>query len=131
MARRVLVIEDSEVTQRVIRVCLQSAGLEVATRGDGPSGLEAAVEDPPDLLILDIGLPDMDGWEVLDRLRSHERTREVPVLVLTIHSEEENRQRAARDGANAFMAKPFRLDEFRRIALGLLKSSRQAGLGIA
>jgi CheY-like chemotaxis protein len=120
MGRRVLVVEDSAVIRRLIDVCLRPARIEVIMREDGPTGLTAAVEDPPDLLVLDIGLPEMDGWQVLDRLRADDRTKRLPVLVLTAHAEEESRRRADRGGANAFVTKPFQPAEFRRLVLTLL-----------
>ena len=115
-----LVVEDSAGIRRLIDVCLRPARIEVIMREDGPTGLTAAVEDPPDLLVLDIGLPEMDGWQVLDRLRADERTKRLPVLVLTAHAEEESRRRADRGGANAFVTKPFQPAEFRRLVLTLL-----------
>ena len=123
MSKRVLVVEDSAVIQRLIGVCLRPAGVVVETRDDGPSGLEAALEDPPDLVILDVGLPRMDGWEVLERIRSDVRTRELKVLVLTAHAQEETRERADRGGADAFLTKPFRPDDLRGVALALLSGS--------
>jgi len=123
VAQRVLVVEDSAVIQRLISVCLRPAGVEVETRADGPTGLEAALTTRPDLLILDVGLPRMDGWEVLERIRSDVRTRSMKVLVLTAHAQEETRERADRGGADAFLTKPFRPDDLRSVALGLLGSS--------
>ena len=120
MATRVLVVEDSAVIQRLISVCLRPSGVEVETRSDGPTGLQAALENPPDLLILDVGLPKMDGWHVLDRIRSDIRTRNLKVLVLTAHAQEETRERANRGGADAFVTKPFRPDELRRVAESLI-----------
>ena len=120
MSYRVLVVEDSAVIQRLITVCLRPAGVEVDTRGDGPSGLDAALATIPDLMILDVGLPRMDGWEVLERIRSDERTKGMKVLVLTAHAQEETRERADRGGADAFLTKPFRPDDLRAVALNLL-----------
>lgn len=126
---RVLVVEDSAVIQRLISVCLRPAGFEVETRDDGPSGLEAALADPPDLLILDVGLPKMDGWQVLEQIRSDARTESLKVLVLTAHAQEETRQRADQGGADAFITKPFRPDDLRRVAGQLMQGSNHA-LGI-
>lgn len=120
VGRRVLVVEDSAVIRRLIEVCLRPANLEVVMREDGPSGLHAAIAEKPDLLVLDIGLPEMDGWEVLDRLRSDQRTKELPVLVLTAHAEEESRRRADEGGADAFVTKPFQPNDFRQEVLNLL-----------
>jgi CheY-like chemotaxis protein len=122
----VLVVEDSAVIQRLISVCLRPAGIEVDTRADGPSGLDAALADPPDLLILDVGLPKMDGWQVLERIRSDPRTSDLKVLVLTAHAQEETRERANRGGADAFITKPFRPDDLRRIALELISGAGKA-----
>ena len=130
MSQRVLVVEDSAVIQRLISVCLRPAGVIIETRNDGPSGLEAALHDPPDLLILDVGLPRMDGWQVLEHIRGDIRTRNLKVLVLTAHAQEETRERANRGGADGFVTKPFRPDELRRIAVGLLDGvTHPASLG--
>jgi CheY-like chemotaxis protein len=120
MGQRVLVVEDSQVIQRLIEVCLKPAGFTVETRDDGPSGLQAALDNPPDLLILDVGLPKMDGWEVLSRLRSELNTRNLKVLVLTAHAQEETRERADRGGADAFLTKPFRPNDLRHTVTQLV-----------
>ncbi len=125
MGNRVLVVEDSAVIRRLIEVCLRPASLEVMMREDGPTGLEAALSETPDLLVLDIGLPEMDGWEVLDRLRNDPRTVNLPVLVLTAHAEEESRRRADEGGADSFVTKPFQPNDFRQEVLNLLTNARQ------
>ena len=122
MGNRVLVVEDSAVIRRLIEVCLRPANLEIVMREDGPSGLDAALKEAPDLLVLDIGLPEMDGWEVLDRLRSDARTQKLPVLILTAHAEEESRCRADEGGADSFVTKPFQPNDFRQEVLNLLAS---------
>jgi DNA-binding response OmpR family regulator len=119
-------VEDSQVIQRLVEVCLRPAGFEVSLASDGPSGLAAALNDPPDLVILDVGLPGMDGWEVLSHIRADERTRNVTVLVLTAHAQEETREKADRDGADAFLTKPFRPNELRATALDLAARTRAA-----
>ncbi len=129
MSYRVLVVEDSAVIQRLISVCLRPAGFDVDTRADGPSGLQAALTDPPDLLILDVGLPRMDGWQVLERIRSDPATASLRVLVLTAHAQEETRQRADQGGADAFITKPFRPDDLRRVATQLLEGAPH-GMGV-
>lgn len=128
VGNRVLVVEDSAVIRRLIEVCLRPANLDIVMREDGPSGLEAALHESPDLLVLDIGLPEMDGWEVLDRLRSDPKTQSLPVLVLTAHAEEESRRRADEGGADSFVTKPFQPNDFRQEVLSLLsmRSERTA-----
>jgi CheY-like chemotaxis protein len=120
VGQRILVIEDSAVIRRLIEVCLRAADLQILMREDGPSGLDAVRTEGPDLLILDIGLPGMDGWQVLNHIRSDQATRSLPVVVLTAHAEEESRRRADEGGADAFVTKPFQPNDFRQTVLDLL-----------
>lgn len=122
--KTVLVVEDSDVIQRLIEVCLRPAGFHVEMRGDGPSGIDAAVELLPAVVVLDVGLPGMDGWEVLANLRQDPRTSDLQVLVLTAHAHDQTRERAERSGASAFLSKPFRPDELRRIVAELAGPGR-------
>lgn len=120
MGQRILVIEDSAVIRRLIEVCLRAADLEIMMRDDGPTGLHAVRTESPDLLVLDIGLPGMDGWEVLELIRRDPTTRSLPVVVLTAHAEEESRRRADAGGADAFVTKPFQPNDFRQTVLDLI-----------
>ena len=125
-AARVLVVEDDEAIRIGLSKNLEFEGYDVALAADGESGLRMAVDDQPDLLILDVGLPKMDGWQVLDRIRSDMRTRNLKVLVLTAHAQEETRERADRGGADAFVTKPFRPDELRTVAESLIGAPASA-----
>jgi CheY-like chemotaxis protein len=106
--QRVLVIEDSASVRRLIEVCLRVLGIEVSSASDGLSGLEAIREQSPDAVVLDIGLPGVDGWEVLRQLRDDDATAGIKVLVLTAHAQPEMADKAAKGGADSFMTKPFR-----------------------
>jgi CheY-like chemotaxis protein len=110
---RILVIEDSASVRRLIEVCLRVLDVEVSAAADGIEGLDAARATLPDVIVLDIGLPGMDGWEVLSHLRSAPNTRNIKVLVLTAHAQPEVAQQAAQGGADDFMTKPFRPTELR------------------
>jgi CheY-like chemotaxis protein len=120
MKSSILVIEDSASVRRLIEVCLRPLGVEIRSVEDGLLGLEAAVSEIPQAIVLDIGLPGMDGWEVLARLRADEATRRVRVLVLTAHAQPEMADRAAAKGADSFMTKPFRPEELRESVQELL-----------
>ena len=126
MGKRVLVIEDFEVIQRLVEVILTAAGVEVVTRADGISGLAATLDEPPDLLVLDIALPRMDGWDLLDHLNDIMPDRPFPILVLTAHAAESDRRRAYEAGVDAFMPKPFRPDDLRRVVTRMLGEGRAA-----
>jgi len=106
--QHVLVIEDSASVRRLIEVCLRVLGVHVKSANDGTSGLEAIRQERPDAVVLDIGLPGLDGWEVLRRLRDDPATADLKVLVLTAHAQPEMADRAAKGGADSFMTKPFR-----------------------
>ncbi len=108
MEQHVLVIEDSASVRRLIEVCLRVLGVDVRSANDGTSGLEAIHEERPDAVVLDIGLPGLDGWEVLRQLRDDPKTADLKVLVLTAHAQPEMADKAAKGGADSFMTKPFR-----------------------
>ncbi len=129
MRLRVLVIEDSPLIQKLVAMCLQPLDVDIEQHLDGRTGLDAALAQPPDLVLLDIGLPELDGWHVLQGLRGSLTTRNLPVLVLTAHAQEEIRRRAEGGGADDFMVKPFRPEQLRRAVRDLLGEKLVAGCG--
>lgn len=80
---RIIAIEDSPVLQRLLAITMRDTSIEIEPYLDGSGGLGAVLADPPDLIVLDLGLPDLSGWEVLERLRSEPATSETPVLITT------------------------------------------------
>jgi len=108
-ARRVLVVEDDPDIGRLILLLLRRAGLAGTLRSDGDSGLRALAEQRPDLLVLDIGLPGIDGWQVLEQVRAGDTDEaRLPVLLLSAHALEADRIRGRQLGADDFVLKPFR-----------------------
>jgi DNA-binding response OmpR family regulator len=105
MSRRtVLVIEDELDIRDLLRVILERAGLEVAEATTGTDGLRVFYERKPHLVILDVGLPDLDGWQVLERIRE---LSDVSVLMLTARATEMEKVRGLRGGADDYLTKPF------------------------
>lgn len=104
---RVLVVDDEPDVLLLCRVNLQHAGHDVLEAGDGEHGVALAVNELPDAIVLDLMLPAMDGYGVLAALRSDERTRAIPVLVLTAKAQREDRVRCWEEGAAEYMTKPF------------------------
>ena len=104
-------------------MCLKPAGFELANASDGTEALAVAQSFVPDLVILDIGLPDMTGWDVLAELRKSEVGDQVKVLILSgyedVHVEARNR------GADGALVKPFRNDELRRVAVEMMAAPAQ------
>ena len=131
MQPSVLVIEDSASVRRLIDVCLRPLNAEMRFAEDGLIGLDAARAAAPDVIILDIGLPGLDGWEVLSQLRSGPSTLDIRVLVLTAHAQPEMADRAAAGGADAFMTKPFRPNELRDSVEALLADAEAVRLNVS
>jgi DNA-binding response OmpR family regulator len=105
----VLVIEDDADITLGIRTVLTRSGFDVSAVAEGREGLRTFYGMPPDLVILDIGLPEMDGWTVLERIRD---LSDVPVLILTAHGLEMDKVRGLRGGADDYLTKPFGNAEF-------------------
>jgi two-component system KDP operon response regulator KdpE len=105
---KVLVIEDEVQMRRLLRVSLERNGYEVVEAPTGEEGIGEAARCQPDAVVLDLGLPDMDGLKVLKRLREWTR---VPVLVVSVRNHEEEKIMALDDGANDYITKPFSTGE--------------------
>jgi DNA-binding response OmpR family regulator len=118
---RVLVIEDDQDISLGIRTVLSRQGLDVASSADGRQGLRAFHSDRPDLVVLDIGLPSMDGWAVLERIRD---LSDVPVLILTAHGNEGDKVRGLHGGADDYLTKPFGNRELAARVEALLRRPR-------
>lgn len=107
MPTRVLLAEDEPNIVESLTFLLERAGYEVTVRTDGRQALDAVLNDTPDLLILDVMLPEMSGYEVLRHLRADRRAEALPVLMLTAKGQRADRETALEHGANMFMTKPF------------------------
>lgn len=111
--RKVLVVEDAEATSTVEELTLIAAGFDPRMCTDGAAALEAIANEDFELVVLDLALPEVDGWAVLGRLRAEERTAKVPVLIVTARDDAETQQKARLAGANGYLTKPFDVDKFR------------------
>ena len=107
MTKRVLLIEDEPNIIEAIRYVLQRDGFAVDTHSDGKSALEAILDRRPDVLILDVMLPNRSGYDILRDLRSQDGTADLPVLMLTARGQKKDREMAELYGASRFMTKPF------------------------
>jgi len=107
MEKRVLVIEDEPNISEALRFILTRNGWAVEVSADGQAALGRMQTDPPDLLILDLMLPDINGFDILRNLRAQAGTRDLPVLMLTAKGQAADRVEAERLGVTRFMTKPF------------------------
>lgn len=111
MSKRILAVDDEPDVLLIVRTALQSEGFEVSTASNGPDALESARENPPDLVILDVMMPGMSGFEVLAELKSDEGTAEIPVIMLTGLSDRTKIQEAITGGVTYYVVKPFEFED--------------------
>jgi DNA-binding response OmpR family regulator len=107
MAAKVLVIDDEAPIRLLCRVNLEAEGMEVVEAEEGTEGLELARTERPDVILLDVMMPGLDGWEVLHRLLDDERTKEIPIVFLTARAELRDRARGLELGGIDYVTKPF------------------------
>lgn len=119
----VLVVDDEEAIAEAVRARLESEGYRVVVAADGAQALDAAEREPPDLVVLDLMLPGMDGLEVCKRLQ---RDRWVPVLMLTARTEEADKVAGFAVGADDYLTKPFSLRELAVRVRAILRRSERA-----
>jgi DNA-binding response OmpR family regulator len=104
---RVLVIDDEGPIRLLCRVNLEAAGMEVHEAADGPSGVEVARREVPDVILLDVMMPGMDGWEVFGELLKDEQTAQIPIVFLTARAELRDQARGLELGGVDYVTKPF------------------------
>ncbi|MFV2053181.1 response regulator transcription factor [Aliiroseovarius sp. YM-037] len=107
MAHTVLLIEDEQNITEAIRFILSREGWRVETHSNGSTALEAIQRVSPDVVVLDVMLPNRSGYDILKDLRADQATRDLPVLMLTARGQTKDRELAERHGVNCFMTKPF------------------------
>lgn len=112
MRRTILLIEDNEQNRYLLSFLLERSGYEVRTAADGHSGIEAALERVPSLILLDIQLPTMDGYAVARALRGHEVLRLTPIVAVTSYAMPGDREKALDAGCTGYIEKPINPDTF-------------------
>ena len=120
---RVLVIDDESIVGVILRYAFEARGHEIVVAGDGRSGIELARSEHPDAIVLDLMMPGVTGYDVLDELKGDVGVDDVPVLVLTAVTMARERERCLSDGADAVMTKPFDPRDVAEAIDGLLAAS--------
>ena len=103
---RILLIEDNEMNRDMLSRRLVRNGYEVITAVDGKQGVEMALSERPDLILMDMSLPVIDGWEATRRVKIDDATRHIPVIALTAHAMAGDREKAMEVGCDGYLAKP-------------------------
>jgi len=107
MSKRVLVIEDHEENRRIVRLLLSSAGIEMIEAVTGEEGVAKAEQERPDLILMDIQLPGLDGYEATRRIKGNPALRHIPVIVVTSYALSGDDVKAFEAGCDAYVTKPF------------------------
>jgi len=117
---RVLVIDDEPPIRLLCRVNLEAEGMEVLEASDGPTGLEKARNEEPDVILLDVMMPGLDGWQVAEELLDSDSTSSIPIVFLTARAEVRDRARGLDLGGIDYVTKPFNPIELAPLVLDLI-----------
>ena len=117
----VFVVDDNPLNLELVTDVLEAAGHAVRRAGSAPDALAAVRREPPDLILMDIGLPGMDGYEALRALRADPATAAIPVVALTAYAMAGDRERAREAGFDGYITKPIDTRSFARAVLGVLE----------
>ena len=114
---KILIVEDNELNRDMLSRRLMRKGFEIVMAEDGQKGVEMSLSENPDLILMDLSLPVMDGWEATSTIKNSEETKKIPIIVLTAHAMAGDREKALEAGADEYDTKPI---EFKRL-LGKIK----------
>ena len=114
----IMVVDDSLTVRKITGRMLEREGFQVLTAKDGTDALEKLLDNLPDVILSDIEMPRMDGFDLVRNIRADERLQEIPIIMITSRLAEKHREHAARIGANHYLGKPYVEDEL----LGLIRS---------
>jgi len=109
---RILIVEDNMDNYELVRIVLERAGYDVFLAVNGRDGVDAARAQKPDLILMDLGLPEMDGWKATEKLKAIEETKSIPLYALTAHTLPQERKRAILAGCDGYVAKPIHMKGF-------------------
>ena len=123
--KRILLVEDNDTNRDIMFRRLTSDGFEVTIALDGEEAVSKSLSDKPHLILMDLGLPVIDGWEATRRLKADGETSQIPIIALSGYAMEEERQKALAAGCDEFCAKPVDFKLLREMILTLLLPGRQ------
>jgi CheY-like chemotaxis protein len=121
---RVLIVEDNVDNFELVRFLMERAGYQVLSAATGREGVDAAKREQPDLILMDLSMPEMDGWDATKHIKADTQTSHIPVLALTAHTLPGDRKRAIDAGCDGYISKPINVASFDRLVMNLLRQAR-------
>lgn len=109
----ILVVEDAAASKEIFQIAIQSKDTDILIASDGEEGVRLAFEKKPDVILLDMMLPIISGYEAAERIKANPETAHIPIIAVTARAMDPERERALAAGCSHFIAKPFRLSEIR------------------
>jgi len=110
--KKILIVEDNEMNRDMLSRRLERKGFNIVMAEDGQKGVQMSLSENPDLILMDLSLPIMDGWTATENIKSNESTKNIPIIVLTAHAMSGDREKALEAGADEYDTKPI---EFKRL----------------
>jgi two-component system cell cycle response regulator DivK len=129
--RRILIVEDNELNLKLLADLLEYQGYAITVSALGEAAIDLALKEQPDLILLDIKLPDIVGTEVASRLKAHPRTSEIPIIAVTAYAMQGDRGDILASGCDAYVPKPIRIPEFLELVARYLGPSKGRPSGMA
>jgi two-component system cell cycle response regulator DivK len=121
----ILVVEDNIDNYELVRTILGLADYDTFLAVNGRDGVDAARKQQPDLILMDMNLPEMDGWDATERIRNDPETAHIPMVALTVHTLPRERKRALDAGVDAYLPKPFDATYFLQVVESTLRNSKR------
>ncbi|MBU1600110.1 response regulator [bacterium] len=109
--KKILIVDDDHDIVDILKALLETEGYDIIEAYDGKEGIDKAYQHMPHLILLDIMMPVMDGWQVCQRLKACKKTSNIPIAIITAKAEQEDRNRAKKEGADDYITKPFRPED--------------------
>jgi len=123
--RSILIVDDEEDVLTLLQLVFETNGYIARTASNGKAAVASAYENPPDVVLLDVMMPEMDGWQVLKILKGDEKTRHIPVAMLSARAERRDKMIGLQEGAEGYIAKPFSTAEVLREVQSLLERTQE------
>lgn len=121
---KILIVEDNESNIRLMQLFFEDQPFEITFAKDGLAAIQKTIDEKPDLILLDLGLPKLAGWEVASRLKERPDTQEIPIIALTAHAMVEEKKRALDSGCNDFETKPINFESLTEKITCWIKNSQ-------